>query len=588
MNESNRVSNEGQIPNNDARDTDATGLDRRGFMRTIGSLAATAGAVTGISVTPALLGASDLEAEEVGGPLSAKQRRSAAAKMRIGIAKSNEKRPVVKGVPNGDEEAFASRIGNFSKGLPHDSVTGEVDPTAYQALRKAVSSGKNVDFEAIPMGNPNFSQRFPLKNPQAGLSFDLEGLDPCQLELPTAPSVTSAETAGEMVELYWAAKLRDIHFSDYASDGSVSSACSEISALSDFRGPKEAGAVTPQTLFRDNSVGASVGPYVSQFLLRAVPFGAVNIEQKMRTLNPGDDHVKDFATWLAIQNGSKPSVTASFDTVRRYIRNGRDLSQWVHIDVLYQAYFHAALIMLTPPDAGDLVTAGGLGIPLNPGNPYLGSQTQCGFGTFGPPYVMTLLTEVATRALKAVWFHKWYVQRRLRPEAFGNLVHQVKLNSADYPLHADVLNSSAAASLFGANGTYLLPLAFPEGSPLHPAYASGHATVAGACVTILKALFDTSGTYADPKVASADGLTLDSYNGADAGQMTIEGELNKLASNVGQGRNIAGVHWRTDCYGGVRLGEQVAIAVLRDQRKTFHEKFDGYTFRTFDGETITV
>lgn len=41
-------------------------------------------------------------------------------------------------------------------------------------------------------------------------------------------------------------------------------------------------------------------------------------------------------------------------------------------------------------------------------------------------------------------------------------------------------------------GTYFLPMAFPEGSPTHPSYGSGHATVAGACTTILKAFFDES------------------------------------------------------------------------------------------------
>ena len=39
-------------------------------------------------------------------------------------------------------------------------------------------------------------------------------------------------------------------------------------------------------------------------------------------------------------------------------------------------------------------------------------------------------------------------------------------------------------------GNWLLPMAFPEGSPMHPSYGAGHATVAGACTTILKAWFD--------------------------------------------------------------------------------------------------
>ncbi|MBL8769218.1 MAG: vanadium-dependent haloperoxidase [Planctomycetes bacterium] len=568
-------------------------FDRRGFLSGLGSLAAATTAAMGLSLTPAIVGTpgASAEAAELGGPLGAKKRRSKAYALRRAIAKSNHKRPVFKPIDNGDEDLYATRIGNFHKGLPHDA-NGNVDLAAYQAFLKAVSTGKFADFEAIPMGIANFADRFPLKNPQAGLAFDLEGTDVCQFSMPAAPALASAEAAGEMVEHYWQALLRDVHFSDYATDPIAADACAELSALSDFRGPKDAGSVTPQLLFRDNAAGTIAGPYVSQFLLRACPFGAVNIEQKMRTPIAGDDHMTDFATWLAIQNGAKPLATQNFDTVRRYIRNGRDLGQWVHIDVLYQAYFHAALILLTPPTPGDLVTGGGIGCPTNPGDPYKTSLTQCGFGTFGPPYIMTILTEVATRALKAVWFVKWYVNRKLRPEAYGGLVHRALANLESLPLHADVLNSQAVDDIFTQFGTYLLPQVFPEGSPLHPSYGSGHATVAGACVTILKAMFDGSTPYANPVVASADGLSLVPYVGADAGSLTVAGELDKLASNVAHGRNIAGVHWRSDAYWSLRLGEQVAISVLRDQKKTFNETangvFEGFTFTTFDGDTITV
>jgi membrane-associated phospholipid phosphatase len=267
------------------------------------------------------------------------------------------------------------------------------------------------------------------------------------------------------------------------------------------------------------------------------------------------------------------------DPTPRYLRNGRDLGQWVHIDALHQAYFQATLNLLAP------VSAGGSECPLNPGNPYLGSSMQDGFGTFGGPHILALVSEVATRALKAVWFQKWFVHRRLRPEAFAGRIHHKLVSGRPYPIHPDALNSAALAQVFGAHGTYLLPMAFPEGSPLHPAYGAGHATVAGACVTILKALFDGNHVVPNPVVASDDGLALNPFAG---GPLTVEGELNKLAFNVAFGRNIAGVHWRTDGSASLALGEAVAISILRDQRTTYMEPFGGFTFRKFDGTTITV
>ena len=91
-----------------------------------------------------------------------------------------------------------------------------------------------------------------------------------------------------------------------------------------------------------------------------------------------------------------------------------------------------------------------------------------------------------------------------------------------------------------------------------------------------------------PVVASDDGQSVVSYNGSDAGQITVGGELNKLANNVALGRDVAGVHWRSDAEQALLLGEAVAISILRDQRSTFNEPFSGFTFSKFDGTTITV
>lgn len=216
----------------------------------------------------------------------------------------------------------------------------------------------------------------------------------------------------------------------------------------------------------------------------------------------------------------------------------------------------------------------------------MGSNTQDGFATFGPPGFKALLCEVATRALKAVWYQKWFVHRRLRPEVFAGRIQNHISGAASYPIHADALNSQAVSQVFSANGTYLLPMAFPEGSPLHPAYGAGHATVAGACVTILKALFDESFVIPNPIVPNpADPTQLIPYVGP---ALTVGGELNKIAANVAIGRNIAGVHWRSDATESLKLGEQVAISILRDHRFCFNEIFGGFTFTMFDGSVVTV
>lgn len=522
------------------------------------------------------------------GPVEAagqgQQRAAKVFQIRTEAARLERLLPLVDHVSNGDEQRYLNRIGNYSKGLPHNNL-GEVDPNAYNALLDALSSARTEDFEKLVMGCPDPARQRKLVNPQAGVAFDLEGADSHHLAIPPGPLFSSADQAGEIVELYWMALLRDVPFTEYGTNALAQAAAVDLSRLSDFRGPKSGGQVTAATLFRGFTPGDLAGPYISQFLLRPVPFGAQPIDSRMRTLMPGIDYMVQYPEWLEIQNGWQPAAAEQFDPVRRYIRNGRDLAQWVHIDVLFQAYFNAMLILLTPPDGSDQITGGGIGAPLNPGNPYNNLRNLTGFGTFGGPHIATMVAEVSTRALKAQWCQKWYVHRRLRPEAFGGRVHNRLANGANYPIHRDALNSAALGQVFSRSGTYLLPQVYPEGSPLHPSYGAGHATVAGACVTILKALLDESFEVPNPVVPAPDGQSLVPYVG---GPLTVGGELNKLAANVAMGRNVAGIHWRTDYTESLKLGEAVAISVLRDQRLTYTEDFQGFTFRKFDGTGITV
>jgi hypothetical protein len=553
-------------------------LSRRRFLGGVGTVAAAAAAGLTGSATLEAQAPEIAEARKGGKKPSA--RRERMYQIRNDAAKLNRDMPEAVHKSNGDETRYANRIGNFSKGLHHNEF-GEVDLDSYADLLHATSTGDPDDFEAIPKGG---GRRFI--NPQAGLSFDLEGVDAHTYTAPPAPALASAQAAGEAVELYWMAELRDVKLDELANNADVAAACDDLNRLSDFRGLRKRGLITPETLFRDPLPGCAKGPYLSQFLWMDAPFGAENVERRINTRLPGADFLTDYDDWLNAQKGNAISF-AQKAPVRRYVQTPRDLATWVHMDVLFQAYFSASLILGAPPEPFD-ASGAGLGCPANPGSPYYKSNNQYGFVTFGDPYRKTLLCEVATRALKATWYQKWFVHRRLRPEAYAGRVHnQIVHNRYPGVLHKDVLDSAVLNRMHAKNGTYLLPIAYAEGAPLHPSYTAGHATVAGACVTILKAVFDESFVISRPVLPTPDGLLLDhaSYDGPE---LTVGGELNKLASNVATGRNIAGVHWRSDAMESLKLGEAIAISLLRDQRALYNERFDGFTFTKFDGTTITV
>jgi hypothetical protein len=543
------------------------GLDRRSFLRTLGAGAAATVALTSLQQTALEAGTETCTL----GPQTAHHRKAAARGIRREAAQLAYKRPLADHSCNGEENDYdRTRIANFSKGLPHNDQ-GEADPAAYNALLAALASGHPDDFEAIPLGGER-----PLRNPQAGLAFDLEGHDSHHLAIRPAPRIDGPENSAEAAELYWMALARDVRFTDYASNPIIAQAATDLSAFSDFRGPKQAGQVTPATIFRGNTPGDLAGPYLSQFLLKDVPFGSLTISHRQQTVVGAFDYMTTFDTWLNIQNGAAAGQDR-FDSQRRFIRNGRDLGQYVHVDALYEAYLNACLILL------------GLGAPFDPGNPYASTTAQDAFSTWGGPHILSLVTEVATRALKAVWCQKWFVHRRLRPEAFGGLVHNRLIDraAADYPINEEILTSDALPAVFEKYGSYLLPQAYPEGSPLHPAYGGGHATVAGACVTILKAWFDESFVIPNPVVLNRQGTALVAYTGPDAGSLTVGGELNKVAANIAMGRTFAGIHWRTDASEALTLGGEVAIGILEEQQTTYHEG-GRFTLTKFDGTTVTI
>jgi hypothetical protein len=89
-------------------------------------------------------------------------------------------------------------------------------------------------------------------------------------------------------------------------------------------------------------------------------------------------------------------------------------------------------------------------------------------------------------------------------------------------------------------------------------------------------------------VPSSDGLSVVPYTGSDAGEITVSGELNKLAHNVSYGHGIlAGIHWRSDTETSLLLGEAMALSFLQDKARTYHEKFT-VRISKLDGSIATI
>jgi hypothetical protein len=518
---------------------------------------------------------------------------------------------------NGDEELYADQAyaGNFSKTLPHDPNTGLVEPFAYQTLLNALQTGTLESFDLVPRGGPG-----RLAGPLSPLMFQMEGADsPGIASTIVPPSVASAGGAAEMVEVYWEAYLRDVPFNDYGSNPLVAQAVADMNRLSAYEGPKP---VTSQNLFRYPFIGCTDGPYVSQLLYQThsldgaeyIPMinshlqvsDPVTGDVLPRPAFPGVDYMTSFAEYLSVENGNAFSAPndpqSAIDPTKRFVRSVRDLGSLAASDSIFSIYFRAAICLQN------------LGIPTDPNIPYNLDPNKriSGFNTFSMAWLFSLIGRVhETEA--AAFYQKWYVHRKVRPEAHANLVDGILTNrfTLNPSMHPDLLNSSVLPLIFERNrqlnlkrgvastdGSFLCPQELVGGSPSHPSSPAGHAFTAGACVTMIKAFLDLGtpqsglrpwpttapAPFQPPSIAKADGSALVQTGETD---LTVLGELNKLAANISEGRNMSGIHWRvSDNMLGMSLGEDVAIYLLNETAKCFPEKFKGFTLTKFDGTTI--
>lgn len=578
---------------------------------------------------------------------------------------------------NGDEQRYAGAkyFMSFTKGLPHNPKTGLLeDPQDFVEFRRAIDDGFIDPFTTsvrhgakfvVPPGGGVKPEPDPTDNfrqweaPTAGVVFELEGPDAQAVTMPPAPPLLDAsgnpnpELVLEMAEVYELAILRDQPFNDFENgktNSDITQSLARLNGLSYITNqtgrPRKvstsgtnAGQLDAQTVFRGSSPGVEVGPYLSQFLLIGntdrngngnvneglITYGVLQTDQRVPKAEPKEDYMITMSDYVEAQRGLRPKNPENYvpdpdggsspRPVRRFISTPRDLATYVHYDALYEAYLNACIILLE------------MGTPFDPSFDHLSgvgaaADDPCtrrnagGFALYGGPHILNLVTEVATRALKAVRFQKFNNHIRLRPEALAARIELVR--------RFDTLSKEAKASvpeqlkkyiaefskalkptLDVLKDNYFLPMAFPEGSPMHPAYGAGHATVAGACVTILKAFFDTSSVLAESKgkiafkryepgdskiafraPAIGSGPNLKSHQPDHF--LTLEGELNKLAANISIGRDMAGVHYFSDYYDSLRMGEEIAIGILEEQALTYSTDPFVLSIPTFDGDVKRI
>jgi hypothetical protein len=304
---------------------------------------------------------------------------------------------------NGDEERYADKRASFAKSLPHTDQ-GEVEPAAYADWLSVLASGDPTRFEHVPRDPLAIAK---LNNPQATYAFDLVGIDSHATRLLPPPAFASATMAVEMAELYWQALAVDVPFKNYQANELINAALADLNAFSHPLGSSRAGKITARTLFRGETSGDLIGPYISQFLWLEVPYGIKTIDQRYRFPRRDQNFLTEYAEWLACQRGAEPAAKLQFDLPPRYICSNRELAEYVHQDFSFQTYLNAGLIMLRLGRQA-----------LSPTNPYLGSRTQFGDITFGNKNILSMIAQASLLAQKGTYYHKWLVHRRLRAGMF--------------------------------------------------------------------------------------------------------------------------------------------------------------------------
>jgi membrane-associated phospholipid phosphatase len=423
-------------------------------------------------------------------------------------------------------------LGSFRKGLP--TTDGQVSTEHYLALHKSLFTQDFSPLQGIATG---------LADPLGAYYGEIGGPEAsCPTIGRGPPTLDSAEMGRDMDQLYAMVLVRDVPFTEYVTHETVG-------ALSKYFN------TVPGLLFRVDPGG----PFLSQFLLT----------RQYPVLLP-QDYILTRDTYDRVHSGRADKSAVIFQTENRYISSLRDLASYGYKDYPFQAYLDTVLYLAQYHPTAMI-------------NPYAG-KPYTGFLAFNVPFALDLISKASVLALKSTWYHKWLVHRQLRPEEMAYEVDRLFSNRAvsyEGQPHLSLLESPLLKIINEQQGNVLLAQAFPEGAPQHPSYPAGHSTIAGACVTILKALYKEDYVLPHPVTASENGTSLTPWTGET---LTLGSEFNKLAYNIGCSRCAGGVHYNSDNDAGYMLGEKIALRLLEEVKI----KNVDFRVRKFNNQVVTI
>lgn len=427
----------------------------------------------------------------------------------------------------------------FSKGLRHNNEL-IVNSNDINILTDCIKYHDVNKLEKL-----KFVGDLKLLNPSSSWYLDIIGSSSTTYKYSKFPNIDSKEFEYEMCLLYCMYLCRDIPFSNYTNNSAINQYCKFLS-------------VEPTTIFRDPLF--INGLYISQFLYLNFTIGNCSYNQRYRTYLENLDFYKTVESMTKLQNGISDS-THLFNKKKRYIITGRDLAHYFHSNDPYFVFTNTYSILCN------------INAPI--------IIKQCKFEepylNFGKADVPSLLTMIGRNALLVAWYIKWS-NMVPRPDQISLLLNKTYSKNKE---SLNIFTNPIFDKIYGKNKNILLPQCYNKGSNMCPSTPSEYATVAGACITVLKLIFDNN---FEMNVTTPDLVGFNLVNKND--KSTIGIELDKLAFNVAISQCWAGTNFAIDNIKGLKLGEAVAINCMKDVSNRYPDKIN-FKLKKFNGKFVS-